>query len=702
VLVAQKLIAVNERKTPVYTFSRRSLNAVILLTLSLLFWPAPRAQAQCTFTNGDFETSNLNGWTVYSRVLTGVGNAANWYNYAGNSSPLSSHTLSTPPQGTRAAVADQNQASVNELYQDFTFPAGQSGTLTFYHAYNNLASIFVTLNTLDFNNNQQFRVDLMKTTAANETVAASDIYRKLLQTQPGDPLFKAPTLMTFDLSGFAGLTTRLRFAESVGFNWMNTQIDNVCLSTTRGTITRATATGTNVNADFGGVTLRFPTVTTAGTTSLTQLNPATAQTGAPLGDTFIGPAYDLSTTATVTASVIAPITVCMYLPGITDDNTFSKIKLLHKEAGIWIELPSSRRNMTGRLLCGDVTSLSPFTAATNPVVPTAAPATISGTITAPDGAPLAGVTVILDGPNSRKTITDGNGNYIFASVDTGNFYTVTPSRVNYHFDPANRSFSLAANLTDAAFTSTADEVPGPVIDSPDYFVRQHYLDFLGREPDESGFNFWSNQILSCGSDTACIDRRTVNVSAAYFFSIEFQQTGGLVDGLYRASYGRRPSYDEFMPDAQSIAQNLVVGRNGWQQQLATNKTAFIDAFVSRATFRAAFDNLSNQSFVDTLVNHTGVSFSDAERAALVNGLSDGTLSRAGALQRVAENQQFVNAKRNEMFVMMEYFGYLRRDPDESGYQFWLNKLNQFDGNFEQAEMVKAFINSGEYRARFPR
>ena len=87
---------------------------------------------------------------------------------------------------------------------------------------------------------------------------------------------------------------------------------------------------------------------------------------------------------------------------------------------------------------------------------------------------------------------------------------------------------------------------------------------------------------------------------------------------------------------------------------------------------------------------------------MVNGLSDGTLTRAGALQRIAENQQFVAAKRNQMFVMMEYFGYLRRDPDDSGYAFWLNKLNQFGGNFEQAEMVKAFIVSSEYRTRFPR
>ncbi len=73
-------------------------------------------------------------------------------------------------------------------------------------------------------------------------------------------------------------------------------------------------------------------------------------------------------------------------------------------------------------------------------------------------------------------------------------------------------------------------------------MRQHYLDFLGREPDESGFNFWSDQILSCGSDAGCDERRTINVCAAYFLSIEFTETGRLVDGLYRASYGRRPKF----------------------------------------------------------------------------------------------------------------------------------------------------------------
>jgi hypothetical protein len=81
-------------------------------------------------------------------------------------------------------------------------------------------------------------------------------------------------------------------------------------------------------------------------------------------------------------------------------------------------------------------------------------------------------------------------------------------------------------------------------------------------------------------------------------------------------------------------------------------------------------------------------------------LNSNSLSRATVLRQVVENEGFVRAKHNEMFVMMEYFGYLRRDPDQDGYNFWLNKLNQFDGNFEQAEMVKAFIVSGEYRNRF--
>jgi hypothetical protein len=335
-------------------------------------------------------------------------------------------------------------------------------------------------------------------------------------------------------------------------------------------------------------------------------------------------------------------------------------------------------------------------------LPTAADATISGTITTSDGTPLSGAAIDLSGAQTRKTITDANGNYQFDNVETTGFYTVTPSRANYTFSPSNRSLSQLGNHTDAAFSASSTGDSANPLDTPEYFVRQHYLDFLGREPDEAGFNFWSDQILECGADAGCLERRRINVSAAYFLSIEFQQTGGLVDGLYRASYGARPQFAEFMPDTATLARGVVVGRTGWEQLLAANKQAFLDAWVQRSSFRAAYDLLTNDRYVDALIAHTGVNFTPSEHDSLVNALTFGTLSRAGVLQRIAEDERFVSAKRNETFVMMEYFGYLRRDADADGFAFWLNKLNEFDGNFEQAEMVKAFIVSGEYRDRFPR
>jgi hypothetical protein len=142
-----------------------------------------------------------------------------------------------------------------------------------------------------------------------------------------------------------------------------------------------------------------------------------------------------------------------------------------------------------------------------------------------------------------------------------------------------------------------------------------------------------------------------------------------------------------------------VGSNAdWQATLEANKQAFINAWLQRPSFRAEYDGLGNAAYVDSLISHAA-GF-NGDRDALVNGLNGGSLTRATALRQVVENGGFVNAKRNQAFVMMQYFGYLRRDPDADGFAFWLNKLNQFNGNFEQAEMVKAFIVSGEYRNRF--
>lgn len=414
------------------------------------------------------------------------------------------------------------------------------------------------------------------------------------------------------------------------------------------------------------------------------------------------------------------------------------------------------------------------------------------------------------------------------------------------------------------------------IDDAAFFVRQNYLDFLNREPDLAGQNFWTNQITSCGSDNNCIAVKRINVSAAFFLSIEFQTTGMLAYLSHKASFGNLPSsfsvgpvpvlYGTFEKDLQALQKDFVFGNVGADAQLEANKVAFFNEFVTRPQFldkyptsltnaqyvdalllNAGIDPANQRLFVASLTNsqevpptvptlaaggarpassgtakfqfnpaqtamtftatinnidvtgtqtadtndnllnahiHAGASvapgvngpvvwgffgapFNDnnpndasntpfssgvggifsgkwdapegnattlaaqlsnlrqgrayinfhttqfgggeirgnfptetAFRDSLVAGLNGSTETRATVLRKIAESEEFRNNETNSAFVLMEYFGYLRRDADVAGYNFWLNKLNAFNGSFVNAEMVKAFINSAEYRQRF--
>jgi hypothetical protein len=164
---------------------------------------------------------------------------------------------------------------------------------------------------------------------------------------------------------------------------------------------------------------------------------------------------------------------------------------------------------------------------------------------------------------------------------------------------------------------------------------------------------------------------------------------------------------EFVPDTQEIGRGVVVGQTGWEAALENNKQSFTAEFVTRPRFTDAFPlSITPAQFVDTLNANAGNPLSQTERNQLVTDLTSGAKTQAQVLRQVAENQNLYNAEFNRAFVLMQFFGYLRRDPnsapdtDFSGYNFWLSKLNQFNGNFQNAEMVKAFITSTEYRRRF--
>jgi hypothetical protein len=254
------------------------------------------------------------------------------------------------------------------------------------------------------------------------------------------------------------------------------------------------------------------------------------------------------------------------------------------------------------------------------------------------------------------------------------------------------------------------------ITDADFFVSQQYVDFLSRFPDQSGFNFWTGEIMGCGSDAACTELRRINVSGAFFLSIEFKETGYLVYKMYDASFGNLPNApvpvrrEDFMPDTRAIGNGVIVGNQGWQALLDANKNSFALTFVQRPAFTAAFpSNMTATQFVDKLDSNLGGILNSTDKTNLENILgatpNDNT-KRAQVVRQVAENSALDPKDFNKAFVLMQYFGYLRRNPNEgndtdfSGYNFWLGKLNQFNGNFIQAELVKAFISSTEYLNRF--
>jgi hypothetical protein len=267
------------------------------------------------------------------------------------------------------------------------------------------------------------------------------------------------------------------------------------------------------------------------------------------------------------------------------------------------------------------------------------------------------------------------------------------------------------------------------INDADFFVNQQYVDFLGRFPDQLGFDHWTSQITTCGADAACVDFKRANTSGAFFLSIEFQETGYLVYRFYKAAYGdaqgsaiinNTPTTiqvpvirrQEFLPDMNQIRNGVQVGVGNWSQQLEANKTAFAADFVQRSRFATAYPtSLTPGAFVDALFAKAGVTPVGTERQDAINefggaGNTTDAAARGRALRRIAENSALKTNENNRAFVLMQYFGYLRRNVDEgpdsdfSGWKFWLDKLNAHGGDFHSAEMVKAFIVAGEYVNRF--
>jgi hypothetical protein len=232
------------------------------------------------------------------------------------------------------------------------------------------------------------------------------------------------------------------------------------------------------------------------------------------------------------------------------------------------------------------------------------------------------------------------------------------------------------------------------IDGVPFFVTQQYLDFLGRQPDATGFSNWVATLNGCPNggfgefDNPHCDR--VHVSSGFFLSVEFQGRGYFAFRFYEVALDRRPTFAEFMPD---MAQ---VGGPQSPESETLSKATYTTAWMQRPEFKARYDALSNAAYVNTLEANAEVTLSN--KANLIAALDGGTMNRGQVLRNVVESQAVANRFFNRAFVAMQYFGYLRRDPDPIGYQNWVNTLDSNPADFRH--MIFGFIFSTEYRQRF--
>jgi hypothetical protein len=354
-----------------------------------------------------------------------------------------------------------------------------------------------------------------------------------------------------------------------------------------------------------------------------------------------------------------------------------------------------------------------------------ASAVITVTRTGDTSQPAAVDYATTDGTATQKSnFTIALGTLSFSAGETSKSFTLLTSRVGFAgtktatlmlSNPQNAALGAQATaqlqITD---TQTQDSPTNP-IDDPTTYVCQHYHDFLNREPDQAGLQFWTNQIQSCNGDAQCIDVKRQNVSAAYFLSREFQETGFFVIKIQRAAFGKvsndatkRLTYLQFLRDAQAVGKGFADLQPGADQILEQNKVAYTQTVAGSQAFIAKYPTtLSAAAYVDAMFATAGVTPQGTERQDAINAFGTGDLAgRAASLRKVAESMSVKNAEFAPAFVLLQYFGYLRRNPtdapdtSDAGYQFWLSKLNAFGGDYIRSEMVRSFIVSSEYRKRF--
>ena len=267
------------------------------------------------------------------------------------------------------------------------------------------------------------------------------------------------------------------------------------------------------------------------------------------------------------------------------------------------------------------------------------------------------------------------------------------------------SIKLQSNSGETAFVPGALTIDPGVsttvinpLDDYRFFISQNYSDLLGRDTDQATLEKLSSQFSQCGSRTDCLQKRRLDLAVSLLVQNELPSNGLFLHGLYTAGLGRRPRLTEYDTDRKEIARYNGRGEDG--------RLSVALAFVQRPEFEKKYPStLKAAEFVDRILTSTAQTLNldlKNEHDSLVEMFDGTSAGRAAILTKLVSQSPVVDAQYNQSFVLVQYFSYLRRDPDESGFNFWVNSLRSKPLRDSDAarSMVCAFLTSTEYQNRF--
>jgi hypothetical protein len=299
--------------------------------------------------------------------------------------------------------------------------------------------------------------------------------------------------------------------------------------------------------------------------------------------------------------------------------------------------------------------------------------------TVPNGTPLTSTSywreLLLDIPSIivPSLPTDANG--VVITPDATEVATLNTPTNNTDTNDSTTPDSNSTSVTPSGLPTASNAS----------FIKQLYIDFLERNPDQGGFDFWRN----------ALDNGSTNRSLAcdqFVSSDEFQNRIAPISRLYMAYFLRIPDTGGLI---NAISYSLNGNADNGNQPGSLNEISQL--FADSQEFINTYGSLNDDQFVELIYNNLFGRPSDPDgKQNALNAISGG-LTRGEIMTAFSESEEYKTLVSLQIRIISLYYGMLRRAPDQEGFDVWYNYLN---GGASILELTQEFLDSQEYQDRF--